>query len=183
MKNWIKSLLVTILGSLLVAVFLFGVVHYRQETIYVSLVLLLLIVLWVGKQEFDREDKKKNICQPFIIPKDHIGVKTIKEIQVKLPWTIKYSTDFRSNPMSHKDFAHGLTHVGKAAGKLHEFVDNMDHDRDTALGFGGNKEEYAKYIADLVICALRMANTFPGGVIDLETEVIKRIESKNGVKL
>lgn len=116
----------------------------------------------------------------YIFP---LGTATLKDLQVKLPWTIKYSTDFRSNPMSHKDFAHGLTHVGKAAGKLHEFVDNMDHDRDTALGFGGNKEQYAKYIADLVICALRMANTFPGGVIDLESEVINRIQDKNGVPL
>lgn len=108
---------------------------------------------------------------------------TIKDLQVKLPWTIKYSTDFRSSPVTHKDFAHGLTHVGKACGRLHEFVDNMDHDRNTAVEFQKNKEEYAKYIADLVVCALRMANTFPGGAIDLEQEVINRIQNKNGVPL
>lgn len=71
--------------------------------------------------------------------------------------------------------------VSKAVGKLHGLADDMDHNKDLALSV--NREDYAKYIADLVVCALRLANTFPGRVIDLENEVIKRIETKNGVKL
>jgi hypothetical protein len=107
----------------------------------------------------------------------------LRDLQTQLPWTIKYSTDFRSSPVAHKDFAHALHHVGKALGRLHEFVDNMDHDRALAIDFEKNREEYAKYIADLVVCALRLANTFPGGVVDLERAIVERIESKNGVSL
>ena len=44
-------------------------------------------------------------------------------------------------------------------------------------------EEIDRYIADLVVCALRMANTCPDRIIDLETEVKKRIENKNNVNL
>lgn len=106
---------------------------------------------------------------------------TLSKLQTQFPWTVKYSQDFRLSPMTHKDFAHALHHVSKAAGKLHGFVDDMDHNKDLALSI--DPTEYSKYIADLVVCAIRLANTFPGRMIDLEKEVIQRIESKNGVKL
>ncbi|MDO6395336.1 hypothetical protein [Leptospira santarosai] len=106
---------------------------------------------------------------------------TLKDLQLSLPWTVKYSNDFRSTPLTHKDFSHALHHVSKAAGKLHGLADDLDHNKDLALSI--HPEDYGPYIADLVVCALRLANTFPGQIIDLENEVIKRIENKNGVKL
>jgi hypothetical protein len=115
---------------------------------------------------------------------ENLGKKdlTIREFQTNLPWTIRYSEDFRKSPMTHKDFAHACHHVSKAAGRLHELADDCDHDRAIA-DQKRLKERYAKYIADLVICALRMANTFPGGVVDLQQAVHNRLENKNGVKL
>lgn len=107
---------------------------------------------------------------------------TLRELQTNLPWTIRYSRDFRSNPQPHKDFAHGVTHAGKALGRLHELIDDMDHRRTVADG-PETREQYGKYVADLVICALRMANTFPGGPIDLQRITEDRIEDKNGVRL
>jgi hypothetical protein len=103
---------------------------------------------------------------------------TLRELQTNLPWTIRYSRDFRSSPTTHKDFAHALHHVSKAAGKLHALADDMDHDREVADD-STLRERHAKYIADLVVCALRLANTFPGGVVDLERAVVDRIETKN----
>jgi hypothetical protein len=105
---------------------------------------------------------------------------TLREIQTRLPWTIKYSRDFRANPQPHKDFAHAVVHAQKALGKLAALVDDMDHDRDAALGDAAGID---RYVADLVVCALRMANTMPGRTIDLERAVVDRIESKNGVSL
>jgi hypothetical protein len=58
----------------------------------------------------------------------------------------------------------------------------MDHDREVADS-STLRTEYGKYVADLVVCALRAANTFPGGVLDLQKAVVDRIETKNGVKL
>lgn len=107
---------------------------------------------------------------------------TLRELQTKLPWTIKYSEDFRKSPITHKEFAHALLHVTKATGKLAEFVNDMDHDKNCALD-PMNKSGYSQYIADLVICALQLANTFPGQQIDLHDKVVNYIESKNGVKL
>jgi hypothetical protein len=107
---------------------------------------------------------------------------TIREFQTNLPWTIRYSQDFRASPMTHKDFAHTMHHVSKAAGHLHALADDMDHDRQVADD-PELRARYSKYVADLVVCALRLANTFPGGVIDLQQAVHDRIEGKNGVKL
>jgi|SRR6185436_13048295 len=99
---------------------------------------------------------------------------TIKDLQVKLPWTVHYHRDFRASPMTHKDFGHALLHVTKAAGKLAALVNDAEHG-----GCEFKPEETDKYIADLVICALRMANTCPGRTIDLEAAVIARIKEKN----
>src|SRR6266702_2207487 len=102
---------------------------------------------------------------------------TIKDLQVKLPWTTHYHKDFRSSPMTHKDFGHALLHIYKAAGKLSAVINNAEHSGSEFI-----TEEIDPYIADLVICALRMANVCPGRVIDLEAAVIDRIEKKNNVK-
>jgi len=104
--------------------------------------------------------------------------KTIRELQVQLPWTTHYSSDFRATPMSHKDFGHALLHVQKAAGKLAAVVNDAEHG-----GSEFTKEEIDPYIADLVICALRMANVCPGRTIDLETAIIERLENKNDMKI
>jgi hypothetical protein len=103
---------------------------------------------------------------------------TIRELQKSLPWTIRYDRDFRASPVGHKDFQHALIHVMKATGKLASVVNDAEH-----AGSVFPPVEIDRYIADLVICALRMANTIPGRLLDLETAVVERIERKNGVKL
>lgn len=103
---------------------------------------------------------------------------TIRELQCSLPWTIHYHHDFRASPMSHKDFGHALLHVTKACGKIATIVNDAEH--------GGSEfkaEEIDRFVADLVVCALRMANTCPGRTIDLQRAVQDRIENKNQVEL
>lgn len=83
--------------------------------------------------------------------------------------------------MTHKDFGHALTHVHKAGGKLAAMVDDMDHSVDAAEAL--DAEAVGNMLADLVICALRMANTAPGGNIDLQRAVVRRLALKNGIEL
>lgn len=64
---------------------------------------------------------------------DRTSEKSLRRLQVTLPWTIKYSRDFRLNPQSHKDFTHALIHAQKALGMLAAMVDEIDHDRDAPL--------------------------------------------------
>ncbi|AKF06047.1 hypothetical protein [Sandaracinus amylolyticus] len=104
--------------------------------------------------------------------------RTIRELQSALPWTAHYHRDFRSSPMTHKDFAHALLHVHKAGGKLAAIIDEAEHG-----GFDwadpAKRADVEKYIADFVICALRMATTCPDGQIDLQRAVEQRLTAKN----
>lgn len=103
---------------------------------------------------------------------------TIRQLQTQLPWTVHYHHDFRASPMAHKDFGHALLHVTKACGKLAAVVNAAEH--------GGSEfrpEEVDRFVADLVVCALRMANTCPGRTIDLQRAVEERIENKNDAEL
>lgn len=104
--------------------------------------------------------------------------KTIRELQSGLPWTAHYHRDFRATPMTHKDFGHALLHVHKAGGKLAAIVDDAEH-----AGFDwadpAKRADVSKYLADFVICALRMANTCPDGLIDLQRAVEDRLVAKN----
>jgi hypothetical protein len=104
--------------------------------------------------------------------------RTIREMQSSLPWTGHYHRDFRSTPMTHKDFSHALLHIHKAGGKLAAIINDAEHG---GVDFASipQREEIAKYLADMVICALRMANTCPDGVIDLQSATENRIAGKN----
>lgn len=103
---------------------------------------------------------------------------SLRLLQERLPWTIHYDSDFRASPVAHKDFQHALLHVLKASGKIASVVNDAEH-----AGTDWNDPKLDDYIADLVVCALRMANTIPGRKLDLGFAVVKRIENKNGVKL
>lgn len=103
---------------------------------------------------------------------------SLRELQTQLPWTIHYHHDFRASPMAHKDFGHALLHVVKATGKLAEIINNAER-----KGSEFTSAEVDPYIADLVVCALRLANTIPGRILDLQQAVEKRIEIKNSVVL
>lgn len=102
---------------------------------------------------------------------------TLREIQERQPWSIAYSQRFYESRIEHKDFAHALLHVQKAAGKLAAMVDDGDHGRPLEF------KDAPKYLADLVNCALRMANTIPSGKIDLHEALLERIAQKNGTRL
>lgn len=103
----------------------------------------------------------------------------IRELQANLPWGRFYSQQFRALDLPYKDFQHALAHIAKASGKLFAMIDDADHGEPLAF----QKSEVEKYLADLVICAIRAANVNPSGSFNLEEAVIRRIESKNGVKL
>lgn len=104
--------------------------------------------------------------------------KTIRELQSSLPWTAHYHRDFRSSAMTHKDLGHALLHIHKAGGKLASIVNDAEHG-GVAWESEEIRTEVAKYAADFVICALRIANTMPDGLIDLQRAVEDRLVAKN----
>jgi hypothetical protein len=80
-------------------------------------------------------------------------------------------------------FEHALFHAAKAVGKLAAHVDDMDH----AIADGANHRGAAfppdaeKYIADLVICALKLAKEIPTQDFDLGELVERRMREKGAL--
>jgi hypothetical protein len=87
-------------------------------------------------------------------------------------------------------FDHVLGHVSKAAGRLHGLVGDADHVQardeapylERAQAFSeaelANGKAASAYIADLIICAAKLAALCPSGEIDLERAVAERMAEK-----
>ncbi len=103
-----------------------------------------------------------------------VGGKSLRQIQTSLPWKGSYDVDFKANPQAHKDFAHALLHVLKAAGRLSIVIDAADHGPTDF-----SPQKVGPFLADFIICAVRMANTCPGNMIDLQDFVERRLQEKN----
>lgn len=66
----------------------------------------------------------------------------------------------------------------KASGKLAGIVNDAEHG-GVDWASPNTRDEVAKYVADLVICALRLATVHPEGQLDLQAAVENRLKSKN----
>lgn len=99
---------------------------------------------------------------------------------LKKLWTNElYSGTFNASPLKHKDFDHALKHVFKAAARLQEMTEEVDHSDEIVFDKGAIR----KYLSDLIISTIRLANVCPIGEIDIEASVFDRIERKMGVKI
>ncbi len=98
----------------------------------------------------------------------------LRDMQDRLPWG-SLGTEAEAAKFPHTDMQHALLHVVKAIGKLAERIEDADHGR-------GNFQavDVKRLLADIVICALRMADVNPDDAIDLERAVIDRVQEKNG---
>jgi len=108
---------------------------------------------------------------------------SLSALQAALPWGNRYTRAFFDNPQAHKHFAHALVHIVKAAGALASLVDELEHEATPTLpSVQGLRELHKRYLADVVISALRAANTFPGGALDLDAEVAARMAGNAATK-
>jgi hypothetical protein len=104
---------------------------------------------------------------------------SLSEIQEELhrTWTMEsYSKEFKDGKLPYRDFQHTLMHIMKATGKLVSMVEEADHGGESFPA-----KRTANYLADLVICAIRMASKHPYGKIDIESAVMARIREKADV--
>lgn len=101
---------------------------------------------------------------------------TMSDLQVAVAqgWTGElYSDEFKARQSAYKDFDHALKHIRKAAAALENMTEKADH--------GAVLVEYdqvQKYIADIIISAARLANVTPGGSVNLDFAVVKRLQEK-----
>jgi len=103
---------------------------------------------------------------------------SIRQLQRNQPWSDTYTDDFKADNRAHCHFEHALVHISKALGKLYAMVDELDHHGKATPDEIGRVSDW---IADIVICAIRAANMFPGrgSPFDLDTAVLRRVIEKN----
>lgn len=107
------------------------------------------------------------------------NIQRIQEGLKKL-WTDElYSEEFRKSPSKHKHFDHTLKHIRKAAQELENLTEEADHAALPTF----EPATVAKYVSDMVISAIRLANVAPGVTLALEDAVFARIERKMGVRI
>ncbi len=109
-----------------------------------------------------------------------MGIIQTLQTELKKLWTNElYSKEFNSSPLKHKDFDHALKHVFKAATRLLEMTEEVDHSDEMQH----DPAAIRKYLADLVISTVRLANVSPTGEVDIEKAIFDRIERKMGKKI
>ena len=112
------------------------------------------------------------------------GERTLAWMQQTQPWTAPYSPEFERSKADepHRSLTHDLLHVTKAVGILASIGEWADHGNVRTERV--DQAEYEGRIADLVMCALHMANNPPSGYeqFDLQRAVIERVERVNKVR-
>ena len=107
---------------------------------------------------------------------------SLKDVQDRLPnfWTDQsYPDSFNETPLPHRHFNHAVTHAMKALGGLAALSDAMDHERMVNRGYADPEAtefqaNAGKWLADLVICAARMAEQLH---IDLDENTQHRVNT------
>jgi len=111
---------------------------------------------------------------------------TMKDLQDRADWgSHTYSEHFKADPRPHKHMAHAVQHLAKHTGQLAAVLDDLDHAVGTmepAAPLSVTRMETQKRVADVIICALRVANQWalvdPDGPIDAAAAVLARMDSK-----
>jgi hypothetical protein len=98
---------------------------------------------------------------------------TLAQIQGAIPWGDLYTAEFKASQEAegHRHLLHAVVHAQKALGVLAAFVEQFDHARAAPLS-----DIPRRQLADLVICAARIANT---SQVSLERAIIERLMEKN----
>lgn len=126
--------------------------------------------------KWQRDDMKaeRDAARAGLAPEPR-GALSLREMQERLPWTIPYSPAFVASPEPHRNLAHDVMHVMKSLGRIAALAEDFDHGRPPRM----TREQLAKELADLPICALHIAKTNPLGPIDLHEAVVTHSELRN----
>ena len=92
----------------------------------------------------------------------------LRTFQASMPWTELWSAGFLGDPRPYARFEHCMTNIAAKAGAIFQRVEMADHyGPDYTLGLDRHKDGTA--LAVIVMSALKAANVYPGGPIDLAT--------------
>ena len=111
--------------------------------------------------------------------RDAVTVDALQQEVARRWGTSGYGREFLERKDPQRDAHHALLHVFKAAGKIAGALDEVDHDTLAMAAAGGVTRDAAmRSLADLVICAARIAQSWPPSTISLECAVRDRLRAK-----
>lgn len=103
----------------------------------------------------------------------------LQKLQGMQPWTDLWSGDFERDPRSYKGFEHCLINIAAKTGAALQRVEMADHyGADYALALNRGKDAAA--LAVIIMSALKAANAYPGGALDI-AGAIKSDLTRRGV--
>lgn len=104
-------------------------------------------------------------------------IEGLRKLQQAQPWTDIWSDGFKNDPRSYKGLSHCLTNIAAKLGAIFQRVEMSDH-YGPEYELGLDKHKDGKALAIIVMSALKAANAYPGGPIDLasyvEADLIRR---------
>jgi hypothetical protein len=100
-------------------------------------------------------------------PEELTPVTGLADLQEKVA-RIWLDDDYRSGT---KHDHHAMLHIFKAGGKLAAMLEAIEHKGGDFVGGADD----VRFLADVVICAARLAERWPGGPVSLDTAVDLRL--------
>jgi hypothetical protein len=90
-----------------------------------------------------------------------------QSLQAEMPFTEElWSEAFRQDPRSYSRLQHCLTNIAAKLGAVLQRIELSDHyGPDYKLGL--NREKDGMALAFIIMSAMKAANSYPGGAIDL----------------
>ncbi len=108
-----------------------------------------------------------------------MDVAAFRALQGAMPWTDLWSGDFLSDPRPYSKLEHCLINVVAKTGAILQRVEMSDHyGQEYALGL--DREKDAAALAFIVMSALKAANCYPGGPLDLAGPIESDLIRRNG---
>lgn len=100
--------------------------------------------------------------------------------QIEQRWgSSEYSPQYNARPDAQRDAHHAALHITKALGKIAGELDDLDHEQPSDVAPAVlDVSAIENAIADIVICATRVASRWPGSKIDIGEVVRRRLEAK-----
>lgn len=100
-----------------------------------------------------------------------------QRLQAEMPWTSLWSEAFVKDPRSYSKFSHCLSNIAAKLGALFQRVELADHyGIDYKLGL--DREKDATALAIIVMSAMKAANSYPSGPIDLSQYIEADLERR-----
>jgi hypothetical protein len=102
-----------------------------------------------------------------------------QSLQNGMPWTGIWSAEFQKDPRSYAGFQHCLTNIAAKLGAIFQRIEMADHygpEYELAL----DRDKDGKDLAFVIMSAMKAANAYPGGPIDLsrfiESDLNRRVK-------